>query len=67
MPGQCPLCGQSLPEAINEKELEARIEKLASPALAIEKKKLKEEFETQLVAEREMATASVAKVRNVQQ
>jgi hypothetical protein len=49
------LCGQSLPEAINEKELQTRIEKLASPALAVEKKKLKEEFEAQLVAEREMA------------
>ncbi len=55
MPGQCPLCGQSLPEAINEKELQARIEKLASPMLAVEKKKLKEEFGTQLVAECEMA------------
>ncbi len=55
MSGQCPLCGQSLPEAINEKELQSRIEKLASPALAVEKKKWKEEFEAQLVAEREMA------------
>jgi hypothetical protein len=55
MPRQCPLCSQPLPEAIDQNELQARIEKLASPALAIEKKKLKEEFETQLVAEREMA------------
>lgn len=55
MPGQCPVCRQPLPEAIDENELQSRIEKLASPVLAVEKKKLKEEFETQLVAEREMA------------
>lgn len=55
MPGQCPLCRQPLPEAINESELQARIQKIASPALAVEKKKLKEEFEAQLVSERETA------------
>ena len=55
MPSQCPLCGQPLPEAINEKELQTRMEKIASPALAVVKKKLKEEFETRLVAERERA------------
>lgn len=43
------MCGQSLPEAINQTELQARIQKLAFPALAVEKKKLKEEFENQLV------------------
>jgi hypothetical protein len=51
MPGQCPICRQPLPEAIDENELQARIEKLASPVLAVEKKKLTEEFETQLVPE----------------
>jgi len=48
MPGKCPLCGQPLPEAIDAMELHARIEKLASPALTVEKKKLKQEFEAQL-------------------
>jgi hypothetical protein len=55
MPSKCPLCSQPLPEAINEKELQDRIQKLASPVLAVEKKKLNEEFETQLVAVREIA------------
>jgi hypothetical protein len=55
MPSKCPLCSQPLPEAINENELQDRIQKLASPVLAVEKKKLNEEFETQLVAEREIA------------
>ncbi len=55
MPGECPLCRQPLPEAIDEEELQSRIQKLTSPALAEEKKKLKEEFEAQLVAEREIA------------
>src|SRR5947209_17232629 len=55
MPGQCPICRQPLPEAIDGNELQSRIEKLSSPVLAVEKKKLKEEFETQLVAEREIA------------
>jgi hypothetical protein len=52
MPGQCPLCRQPLPEALHENELLARIQKLTSPALALEKERLKEEFESQLVAAR---------------
>ena len=55
MPDQCPLCRQPLPEGINESQLQTRIQRLASPALVVEKKRLKEELETQLVAEREMA------------
>lgn len=55
MPSKCPLCSQPLPEAINANELQDRIQKLASPVLAVERKKLSEEFETQLVAEREIA------------
>jgi hypothetical protein len=55
MPSKCPLCSQPLPEAINASELQDRIQKLASPVLAVERKKLSEEFETQLVAEREIA------------
>jgi hypothetical protein len=55
MSSRCPLCSQPLPEAIDENELQSRIAKLSSPALAAEKKKLKEEFDNQLVAEREIA------------
>jgi len=55
MSSKCPLCSQPLPEAINANELQNRIQKLASPALAAEKKKLKEEFDSQLIAEREIA------------
>jgi|GEM_PF-1480797 len=47
MPSKCPLCGQPLPHAINEHELTLRLQKLASPTLAVEKRKLKEEFERQ--------------------
>lgn len=50
MSGQCPVCGQVLPAAINQNELQVRIQKLASPALAAEKKKMKEEFAAQLDA-----------------
>ena len=52
MNGQCPLCRQQLPDALHENELQARIQKLTSPALALEKKRLTEEFESQLVAAR---------------
>ena len=51
MPGRCPLCGQALPHALNSDELKSRIQKLATPALAIEKKKLSQEFESRLGAE----------------
>jgi hypothetical protein len=51
MPGRCPLCGQALPHAFNSDELKSRIQKLATPALAIEKKKLKDEFAARLGAE----------------
>lgn len=48
MPSRCPLCGQPLPNAIKENELQSRIQKLASPALTVERKKLKEEFDERL-------------------
>jgi hypothetical protein len=51
MPGRCPLCGQALPHAFNSDELKSRIQKLATPALAIEKKKLSQEFESRLGTE----------------
>lgn len=52
MSSQCPLCSQPLPEAIDQNELQSRIQKLTSPALALEKNRLKEEFESRLVAAR---------------
>jgi len=58
MPGRCPVCGQSLPDAINQNELQVRIQKLATPALAAEKRKLKEEFDNQLATALEASRAS---------
>jgi hypothetical protein len=55
MPGRCPLCGQALPHALNSDELKSRIQKLATPALALEKKKLSQEFESRLGKEIEKA------------
>ena len=55
MPGKCPLCGQSLPHSMNTTELQSRIRKLASPALVLEKKRLKEEFDAQVDAARDVA------------
>ncbi len=56
MANQCPLCGQPLPKGVHQHELNARLKKLTSPALAAERKKIKEEYDAQLVAEREFAT-----------
>jgi hypothetical protein len=55
MPGRCPLCGQALPHALNSDELKSRIQKLATPALALEKKRLSQEFESRLGTEIEKA------------
>lgn len=52
MSSLCPLCSQPIPEASDQNELQSRIQKLASPALVLEKNRLKEEFESQLVAAR---------------
>jgi hypothetical protein len=56
MSNQCPLCGQALPKGVHAHELNARIQKLASPVVTAEKKKLREEYNDQLTAEREKAT-----------
>jgi len=53
MPDRCPVCGQSLPAAINDKLLQTRIAKLSSAALAVEKQKLQNAFDAQLEAARE--------------
>jgi hypothetical protein len=55
MAGRCPLCGQPLPAAISHANLQDRLHKLTSPALAAEKRRLKDEFEAHLIADREMA------------
>ena len=55
MSNQCPLCGQALPKGVHAHELNARIQKLASPVVTAEKKKLREEYNDRLTAEREMA------------
>ncbi|MGA3211857.1 MAG: DUF2130 domain-containing protein [Terriglobales bacterium] len=54
---QCPVCGQSLPEAVTLIQIENRLQKLAlaSPALAEERKRVQEEYNDKLVAERELA------------
>ena len=61
MSSQCPLCSQPLPEAIDHDELRARIQKLTSSALALEKNRLKEEFESRLVAARKGVESRVEK------
>ncbi|MGH9492290.1 MAG: DUF2130 domain-containing protein, partial [Terriglobales bacterium] len=52
---RCPLCGQPLPEAMTQDQITAGIQKLASPVLVNERKRLEEEFETRLLAEKEIA------------
>jgi hypothetical protein len=55
MPGRCPLCGQSLPEAISKAKLQSGLQKLTLPVLTAERKKLNSDFETRLATERELA------------
>jgi hypothetical protein len=50
MPRRCPLCNQNLPEALSQAKLETRLNRLASPALAAERRKLKDEYEAHLAA-----------------
>src|SRR5260370_17213087 len=52
MTKRCPLCGQSLPEAIDEHVLAHRVEKLISPALSGEKKKLEQDYRQRAAADR---------------
>jgi hypothetical protein len=66
MPSKCPLCGQLLPHAIDHEMLQSRIQKLSSPALATERRRLKKEaddrvnaavLQSQRDAERRIAAA----------
>jgi hypothetical protein len=61
MSNRCPLCGQALPEGVHQHELNARIQKLASPVVNAEKNKLREEYHSQLVAERKIARQKAEK------
>lgn len=58
---RCPLCGQLLPEAVTQDQIAAGIQKLASPVVVNERKRLEEEFETRLVAEKEIAKQGAEK------
>lgn len=66
MPAKCPLCGQPLPSAINEEALQEKLEKLTATATdaatKAERKKLKEEFDTQLIAAKEIARQQAEKM-----
>jgi hypothetical protein len=50
MLSKCPLCGQSLPHALDHDELQSRIQKLSTPALAAARKKLREDYDARLEA-----------------
>lgn len=64
MPGRCPLCNQPLPHAINQDALQGRILKLASPALAQEKKKLEDQFRIHLKDELEKSRRNAERELN---
>lgn len=59
MPDLCPLCGQQLPTAFDQQTLHQKLEKLTSTAVMSatreERQKLQEDFETKLIAERDLA------------
>lgn len=57
----CPVCGQTLPEAITQVRIDSCLQRLAFPALAQERKRLRGEFESQLESERERARQQAAK------
>src|SRR5579863_1097453 len=51
---RCPVCSQPLPEALTQIQIDSRLHKLASPALAEERKRLQKEFEGRVLAQREL-------------
>jgi hypothetical protein len=55
MSGRCPLCGQSLPEAVSKAKLQESLQKLTLPVLIAERKKLNSDFEARSAAARELA------------
>ena len=52
---RCALCGQPLPETLTQIEIDSRLRRLSTPALAEERRRLQKEFEHRLVDERERA------------
>jgi len=52
---RCALCGQPLPETLTQIEIDSRLQRLSTPVLAEERRRLQKEFEHQLVDERERA------------
>lgn len=57
---ECPLCHQPLPKGVHQHELDGQLKKLSSPFLSAERKKLREEYDEQLVAARETAKKQAA-------
>ncbi len=59
MADRCPLCGQVLPEQVSLQELHLQLEGMADKklktALSSERKKIEEQFEVRLTAEKELA------------
>lgn len=59
MADKCPLCGQTLPAALDQQHLQDKLEKLksaaADTAMRMERKRLQEEFATELSAAKEVA------------
>ena len=52
---RCALCGQPFPDTLTQVEIDPCLQRLATPALAEERRRLQKEFEHQLVDERERA------------
>jgi hypothetical protein len=53
----CPLCSQPLPEALTQIQIDSRLQRLASPALAEERERLQKEFEVRVLAQRKKERA----------
>lgn len=59
----CPLCGQPLPQAIDENDLRLRLEKMTLEAKESERQKLEREFANRLDSERKTVTARFESAR----
>jgi hypothetical protein len=65
MPNKCPLCGQSLPAAIDEQKLHAKLDKMKAAAeqaaTKAAKRELEADFENRLTAAKEIARQQAEK------
>jgi hypothetical protein len=59
---RCPVCSQPLPEALTQIQINSKLQKLAIPALAEERKRLQEEFKNQLADARETARQQAERI-----